>query len=54
MRRSKESEGEMSTAEWRLVVMRRSACVYFAEVRVKGISTHDTIQIHLHSRIATL
>ena len=45
MRYSKESEGQVSIAEWRLVVMRRTACLYSVEARVEGMSTHDTIQI---------
>lgn len=46
MRYSKESEGEVSIAEWRSVLMRRTACLYSAETRVEGMSTHDMSQLH--------
>lgn len=45
MRCSKESEGEVSIAEWRSVVMRRTVCLYSGETRIGGMSTHDATQI---------
>ena len=43
MRYSKESEGEVSIADWRLVVMRRGVCLCSGETGVEGMSTYDTI-----------
>lgn len=44
MRYCRESEGEVSIAEWRSVAMRMTACLYSAETQVEGMSTHDTIR----------